>query len=87
VAKQIGTNMHSAMPLHLLATGAIAQISTVFGDAQQVHRLNELGFREGVRVRMVQPGKPCIVHVEGSRLCLRGDDSLGILVAPPEVIA
>jgi Fe2+ transport system protein FeoA len=79
--------MHATIPLHLLAPGASGLISAVYGDAQHVHRLHELGFREGARVRMVRPGKPCIVHLEGSRLCIRSDDTLSVLVAPSEVAA
>ena len=32
-------------------------------------------------VRMVQPGRPCIVAVEDHRLSLRADDEVEILVA------
>jgi ferrous iron transport protein A len=77
--------MHEAIPLHLLAPGASGLISAVYGDVGHVHHLHELGLREGVEVRMVQPGRPCIVHLAGCRLCIRGDDSLGVLVSPSEV--
>ncbi|MCA9103672.1 MAG: ferrous iron transport protein A [Planctomycetales bacterium] len=79
--------MHGSIPLHLLAPGECGRVASVYGDADQVHRLHELGFREGVEVRMVQSGLPCIIHLDGSRLCIRGADSLCVLVSPTEVAA
>jgi Fe2+ transport system protein FeoA len=42
--------------------------------------LSELGIRQGVRVRMVQPGNPCIVQLEGHRLCFRDSETLNVFV-------
>jgi Fe2+ transport system protein FeoA len=44
--------------------------------------LHELGLRRGAEVEMIQPGSPCIVRLEGHRLCLRGDELLNVLVRP-----
>jgi len=47
-----------------------------------VQALAELGVRVGCRLQLLRPGSPCLVQIEGSRLSLRGDDSLQILVRP-----
>lgn len=48
----------------------------------QVHRLEELGMRSGAEVQMVQPGSACIVRLAGSKLCVRADELLRVLVRP-----
>lgn len=68
------------VPLDLLGPGDEAVIEDVHGDAQWVDRMAELGIRSGCRLRLVQPGNPCLIDVCGSRLCVRGDDILRILV-------
>lgn len=70
------------IPLHLLASGQAALIDGVFGQPEQVHRLQELGLRAGVEIEMVQAGSPCIIRVAGSKLCFRDCDLLNVLVRP-----
>lgn len=72
------------LPLHLLPAGRCARVAELLGDVEQVHRLEEIGLRRGVVVKMLQPGTPCVVHVEGTRLCFRETDAVGILVAQEE---
>ena len=67
-------------PLELLAPGAVAQVEAIYGDAEQVHRLEELGLRAGVTVEMVQSGSPCIIRLAGSKLCFRESELLNVLV-------
>ncbi len=69
------------VPLELLLAGDQAQICEIDGTAEFVHRLEEMGLRIGVTLRMVQPGSPCIVAVGNHRFSLRIDDSAVVLVA------
>jgi len=68
------------LPLTLLPVGEMARIGTVTGQADQVHRLDELGVRGGAQVEMVRPGSPCIIRLGGQKLCFRCDDMVSILV-------
>jgi len=52
------------------------------GDPQQVHRLQELGLRQGITIEMLQSGSPCIIRTAGSKLCFRPNDALKVLVRP-----
>ena len=73
------------IPLHMLAAGEIGCICDVSGESSLVVRLEEMGLREGVQVRMVQPGEPCIIAFEGHRLSFRGENEVTVLVTiePP----
>lgn len=66
----------------MLAPGQFALVEQLYGQTEQVHRLEELGLRQGVEVEMVQSGSPCIIRVAGSKLCFRECDLLSVLVRP-----
>ena len=68
------------IPLELLAPGQSAQIERVYGDAEQVHRMEEMGLRNGTQVEMVQAGSPCIIRLAGSKLCFRESELLSVFV-------
>ncbi|MFO0916853.1 MAG: FeoA family protein [Planctomycetaceae bacterium] len=68
------------VPLELLRAGDHAQICEIDGTAEFVHRLDEMGLRIGVTVRMIQPGSPCIVAAGNHRFSLRIDESAVVLV-------
>jgi ferrous iron transport protein A len=71
------------MPLDMLRAGEVGEVAEVSGpDAAFVGRLAELGIRAGCRVRVVQPGSPCLLDVGGCKLCLRGGECSQILVRP-----
>ena len=72
--------MHDVMPLGCLAAGACGEIADVIGRPEYVHRLREMGLRDGVRVEIVQSGSPCILRVDGQRLCFRNCETMGVLV-------
>ena len=72
--------MPDLIPLRYLAPGQAALVDRVFGQPEQVHRLEELGLRGGVEIEMVQSGSPCIIRVAGSKLCFRDCDLLSVLV-------
>ena len=63
-----------------MSRGEFAEIDQLVGQADAVHRLEELGFRSGVVIEMLQPGTPCIVGLGGQRLCFRRNDAVGVLV-------
>ena len=68
------------MPIQLLNPGETGCIRDVEGDSHLVRRLDEMGLRAGVEVRMVQPGRPCIMAFDQQRLSFRGDDEAVVLV-------
>lgn len=70
------------IPLDLLQRGEWAEVVSLEGDADWVSRVSELGLRRGALVRMFQPGCPCLVQLGGSRLSLRLDDKVQVLVQP-----
>lgn len=70
------------MPLEFLDAGAWADIADVSGEPGWVTRLAELGVRSGCRLRVLQPGSPCLLQIGESRLSLRGDCAMQILVRP-----
>jgi ferrous iron transport protein A len=67
-------------PLDCLHSGEWAEIAEVSGEAKWVARLAELGIRVGTLVKILQPGSPCLLEVDGCRLSLRLDYDLQILV-------
>lgn len=74
--------MPELLPLQMLAPGQFALVEQLYGQTEQVNRLEELGLRQGVEVEMVQSGSPCIIRVAGSKLCFRECDLLSVLVRP-----
>jgi len=72
--------MPELVPLTVLRCGQIAEIGQLLGAPEQVRRLEELGLRTGARLEMIHNGAPCIIRVDGSKLCFRDDDSLRVLV-------
>lgn len=74
--------MFELIPLRCLRSGQTAEVGQLVGDPQQVHRLQELGLRQGTKVEMVQAGSPCIIRTSGTKLCFRQSDAIGVLVRP-----
>ncbi len=74
--------MHDLLPLNCLRAGQFALVTQLLGTSEHVHRLQELGLRDGVEVSMVQPGVPCIIRLAGQKLCFRADDLTSVLVRP-----
>jgi ferrous iron transport protein A len=72
--------MHDLIPLNLLKRGGRAQVAEVVGSVELVQRMREIGVAQGAELEMVQPGSPCIVRFGGQKLCIRSDDTLGVLV-------
>ena len=74
--------MHHLIPLHRLARGTTAYVGQLLGRPEEVHRLEELGLRDGAEIEMVQSGSPCIIRLRGQKLCFRADELLSVLVRP-----
>ncbi len=70
------------IPLHLLVPGASGRVASLYGEPNEVLRLQELGLCQGVTVGMVRGGSPCILRLGEQTLCLRMDGPLQILVEP-----
>lgn len=74
--------MYDCIPLHYLAPGQCGCIDQLMGCPEEIQRLEELGLRCGCVVEMIQPGSPCIIRLEGSKLCFRDCDVFSVLVRP-----
>ena len=75
-------NLDSLLPLELLRPGEWADVAEVRGEPSWVGRLAELGLRSGSRLLLLQSGWPCLLQVGDSRLSLRGEQGMQILVRP-----
>jgi ferrous iron transport protein A len=70
------------LPLEMLRAGEWADVAEVHGEPGWIGRMAELGIRSGCRLQMIQDGSPCLLNIEGCKLCLRGDAGSRILVRP-----
>ncbi len=75
-------NYDTLLPLELLRSGEWADVAEVSGEPALVGRMAELGVRSGSRLRVLQPGSPCLLQIGGCRLSLRMDWATQILVRP-----
>lgn len=72
--------MSQILPMQFLSPGETGCVLEIGGEQALIRRLDEMGLRAGVEVRMVQPGTPCIVALEHQRLSFRGEDDAVVLV-------
>jgi Fe2+ transport system protein FeoA len=79
--------MLNLIPIDLLDSGEGAEIVELEGDGAWVSRLVELGLRPGSRLRMLQPGYPCLIQVGEMRLSLRLAAVVQVLVRPEGAVA
>ena len=75
-------NAEQLLPLECLRPGEWAEVADVSGEPGWVARMGELGLRAGGRLRVLQPGSPCLLVVGGARLILRADVASQVLVRP-----
>jgi ferrous iron transport protein A len=75
--------MGQIVPLESLRPGERGRILEIDGLEHLVHRLAEMGLREGAVVTMLQTGSPCILDLNQHRLSFRVDDSASVLVEIP----
>lgn len=72
--------MSQILPMQFLTPGETGCVLEVEGEKNLIRRLDEMGLRAGVEVRMVQPGLPCIVALDQQRLSFRGEEDAVVLV-------
>ena len=70
------------LPLEILTSGDWGEVAEVHGEPAWVGRMAELGIRAGCRIQVVRAGNPCLLQVGNTRLSLRGDRAMQILVYP-----
>jgi Fe2+ transport system protein FeoA len=75
-------NENVVLPLELLDSGEWADVADVSGEPAWVGRMAELGLRNGSRIKVLQPGSPCLFQIGTARLSLRTDLALQVLVRP-----
>lgn len=75
-------DVNEPIPLEFLTAGQAGIVEGLFGDAEAIVRLEELGVRSGRSIEMVQSGSPCIIRVNGHKLCFREGEALSVLVRP-----
>lgn len=80
IVKTAEKRLSTVVPLHLLHPNESGSVLEVTGNHRLVQRLDEMGLRAGVHVRMVQPGHPCIVALDHQRLSFRGEEDAVVLV-------
>ena len=68
------------VPLDAMETDEVGFVADLDGPAAAVNRLQELGLRVGARVRMLRPGPPHLVQLGETRLCLRPESDVLVLV-------
>lgn len=68
------------VPLDCLKAGEAGRISDIDGCADIVTRLAEIGLRNGATIRMVQPGRPCILALDDQRLSFRPEECTHVYV-------
>ena len=70
------------IPLQKLRSGQRARIRSLSGNHDEIARLSELGLRSGADLTVVRRGSPCIIEIEGYRLCVRPSAKTEILMSP-----
>ena len=69
-------------PFTALQSGEFGQIHSVVGTPELVRHLAEIGLRSGAQLEMIQQGATCILRIDGTKLCVRGDELLRVMVTP-----
>ncbi len=77
----IAPNSNTVLPINYLQSNECGDVVQLVGDDCQVHRLAEMGLRVGAKIRMVRPGAPCLLALDGKRLSIRLNDNVDVLVA------
>jgi Fe2+ transport system protein FeoA len=75
-------NSSPSVPLSQLMAGEFALVESIAGSSELVCRLAELGLCNGTPLEMVRPGATCILRINGTKLCVRGDELLRVMVTP-----
>ena len=70
------------VPLSQLVTGQKAEVGQLMGKPDHVRRLAEMGLACGTMLEMIRAGSPCIIGLDGQRICFRATELMGVLVLP-----
>ena len=68
------------IPMDMLQKNESGRIVEIVGPHDWKHRLQELGLRDGAIVRVVKPGTPSIIAIDGHRFSFRSDPNTVVLV-------
>ena len=79
ITQSLGEDSNGLVPMTFLRVGQSGTIGEVIGGGV-IHRLREMGFRVGAKVRMIRAGSPCILRLDGQKICIRSDEMTGVLV-------
>lgn len=71
----------TVLPLESLRANEHGSIVELVGEQREVHRLAEMGLRVGALVRMVRPGAPCLLALDGKRMSIRLGNEIDVLVS------
>lgn len=72
--------MGSVKPFRELKSGERGIVVSLEGNAHDVARLSEIGFRRGIEFTLVRSGSTAIVRVHHQSLCLRFTPELNVQV-------
>ena len=72
--------MTDLLPLQCLPSGNRATVMHILGSPDQVQRFREMGIRDGAEIQVIRSGTTCIIRTGTQTLCVRGNDSLSVLV-------
>ncbi len=79
--------VQNVIPIELMSVGECGHVHQIGGCPDLVSRLLEMGLREGARVRMLQPGSPCIVAVNDHRMTFRMNNETALVMVSLDGIA
>ncbi|MFK7735287.1 MAG: ferrous iron transport protein A [Pirellulaceae bacterium] len=74
----------NVLPLDQLRTNEFGSIADLSGEGAEIQRLAELGLCVGADVRMLRPGKPCLLALGGKRLSVRLSEGVDVFVSMME---
>jgi ferrous iron transport protein A len=77
--QSLGEDAQGLVPMTLLRVGQSGKIGEVISGGM-IHRLREMGLRVGAKVQMIRAGSPCILRLDGQKICVRSDEMTGVLV-------
>ncbi len=63
-----------------MPVGGSGRVVDFVGTDEWRHRLAELGLREGVVIKLLRHGEPCVIGIGTQRLTYRCDSSMMVLV-------
>ncbi len=78
----ISPTTNHPIPVEYLSQDSLGVVVDVAGEGQNIHRLEEMGIRNGCRIRMLCPGETCLLAIDGKKMCVRLGSVAEIMVCP-----